>query len=107
MINWKRNDPEKFVFLFHSIDMKDWGATVEVIAAEDVEGNNSYKFTFSECRETRWNNEIEPDELGIKYQAVTVIGFDLGEENYRTEAFLYGGFFDVVFYYKSLQISKL
>lgn len=106
MINWTRTDPEEFVFLFHSILMEAWGSTIQVIATEDTDGLNPYKFTFRGCREIRWDI-IEPDEYDLVTTHVTIIGFDLGDGDYKTEATLHGGFFELVFKYKSLQITKL
>lgn len=63
MINWERTDPENFVFLFESILIREWGSTIEVIAAEDTEGSNQHTATFLGCRKIRWDM-IEPDENG-------------------------------------------
>ncbi len=105
MINWERTDPENFVFLFASIAIKEWGSTIEVIAAEDTERNNSRKVTFMGCRQIRWEM-IEPDEDDLRSRVVTILGFDLGELDYKTDAIIHGGFFELVFKYKTRQITN-
>jgi len=105
MINWKRTDPENSVFVFESISVKNWGSIVEVVSAEDTEGNNRYKISFIDCREIKWDL-FEPDEDDLDSSVVTIIGFDLGEEGYKTRAIINGGFFELEFKYKNCEIER-
>lgn len=99
------NEIERVITLISRVSLSEWGRTMSIEGLSNASEVNRYLLVYSNCKRIHWESVDETLEEFLSSTA-DVIGWELGEGNYKKPAIITTDLFEISLWYEKYRIVK-